>query len=345
MAAVAYIGRSASKALPKHKVTLLCNFDSMGTNPEEILTLKKKHFRVRKIKNLHAKVYCSSRGAIVGSANLSTNGLELYEGVPAALIEAAVFISPDEPAYRKIRQWCKTKEKQSQSISSAELKKKIAWWRAIVHSGHGSGPRKDTPANGAIGSHRKQAVELSDILKHPDDYVFCLYTEFSDIQPKKERLVVEGQPVVMKEFQRRQGSDDFMEDTALYDKAFEKKLGKFADTLHARNPVFIIIRASENGDGVKVRSNSRVYLAKFKTYHPHKKRKAVLMFFDTREPYKTRFLSSRGKKDLLKAFSTVQQTKQWDHWSNGKMQKEWWGASYYLTGRGLKTLLSAAAAG
>jgi hypothetical protein len=337
-AVVAYIGRSASKALPNNNITLLCDFDSVGTNPEEVFALKKKNFNVRKIKNLYAKVYCSSLGAIVGSANLSSNGLEFYEGVQAGLIEAAVFISPNERAYQDIQKWCEEKVRESKKIGDSEIDKKIVWWRAQDRHGRGSWRRKkDTKAANVIS---KQSITKEDILKYPDKYFFALWTEESEIKARTEKLIVNGQPIVMREFQQQIGSNDFMEDPALYGNVYKKRLANLAAQLHKQDPIFINVRAIEKNNRLRVNSNARMCLSKFKAYHPHEKRKEVLMFFDTREPNNEYLLSKKLKKELVQAFAAIKDTEDWGKWSDGKFQNEWWGSASYLTGGGFKKLLN-----
>lgn len=49
---------------------------------------------------LHAKIYVSDRGAVIGSANASYNGLGLVPGASGRLVEAGIFCPVGIPAYR-----------------------------------------------------------------------------------------------------------------------------------------------------------------------------------------------------------------------------------------------------
>lgn len=78
--AVAFIGKESEELLRNKKGRIICNLDSGSTNPFVIETLlKEKNFSVKNNPLLHAKVYLNKSQAIVGSANLSANGLG-YEG-------------------------------------------------------------------------------------------------------------------------------------------------------------------------------------------------------------------------------------------------------------------------
>lgn len=137
-AVVAYLGKNARNIIPKN-TTVICNFNSMGTNPHEIQWLLEHKVDVRNLDNLHAKVYCSRYGAIVCSANLSTNGLELLEGKHANMCEAGVYIpakgknSVKQRAYKDILQWCVRKEKDAKkgNISVSDIETRISEWDKI----------------------------------------------------------------------------------------------------------------------------------------------------------------------------------------------------------------------
>lgn len=75
--AVAYVGDNAISYLPSPKgIDLYCSVNIPGTNPNSLRTLKKNGVNVYEVKDLHSKIYWSeSFGVIIGSANLSNNGL------------------------------------------------------------------------------------------------------------------------------------------------------------------------------------------------------------------------------------------------------------------------------
>lgn len=136
VAVVAYVGKNARNMLSKDTI-VICDFNSFGTNPNEIAWLIEKKYDVRSLANLHAKVYCSEFGAIVGSANLSANGLELLDGTPANLTETAVLVSADEKAYRDIYNWCQEiqiKVKKG-NISGDEISRRVEEWNLLALKG------------------------------------------------------------------------------------------------------------------------------------------------------------------------------------------------------------------
>lgn len=74
---VAYVGAGALDFLPKPKgVKIFCWPQAGGTNPKAVSDLLRKGADVQFVKRLHAKVYWSrTKGAVVGSANLTENAL------------------------------------------------------------------------------------------------------------------------------------------------------------------------------------------------------------------------------------------------------------------------------
>lgn len=87
--AVAFVGAGLSKRLAG-KVKIICNLMSGATNPDEVAALQDlPGVEVRNHSKLHAKVYITEDTLIVGSANLSTNGIGL-EDEAAGWLEASI---------------------------------------------------------------------------------------------------------------------------------------------------------------------------------------------------------------------------------------------------------------
>ena len=82
-----FIGAGAEMLIPNPKgVEIYCWDRAGGTNPDAVRALIEKGADVYFVRNLHAKVYwSSSQGCVIGSANLSQNGLG-----PSGLTEIAV---------------------------------------------------------------------------------------------------------------------------------------------------------------------------------------------------------------------------------------------------------------
>jgi hypothetical protein len=95
--AVAYWGKSAVSKIELDKsqspIRILCDLESGLCNPYELKLLLKSNVQIRALTKLHAKVYWTPNGVVVGSANASTNGLGLEDTDGAGLIEAALHSS------------------------------------------------------------------------------------------------------------------------------------------------------------------------------------------------------------------------------------------------------------
>jgi hypothetical protein len=82
--------------------------------------IKKFGKRAKQSDRLHAKIVWTTRGAIVSSANASSNGLPEEEDSAAGLIEAGVFIS-DPKQLKLIGAWIDRLHNTSRSIKKADL--------------------------------------------------------------------------------------------------------------------------------------------------------------------------------------------------------------------------------
>jgi sugar-specific transcriptional regulator TrmB len=107
--AVAYWGKGASdtilKELKTQDIIIIANAFSGGCNPAEIEKLIENfHGKVYSDEYLHAKVYCSNLGVVIGSANASTNGLGI-EGTNATSLNEAVIFSQNYEIIKNVRSW------------------------------------------------------------------------------------------------------------------------------------------------------------------------------------------------------------------------------------------------
>ena len=130
--AVAFWGQDAEGRIPAKSLRdarLICNLRSGGTNPQVIRKLWTANRRcIRRIDILHAKVYLSSAGAVVTSANLSANGLGL-EGKAAALWEEAGVFLPPGPDIAPIADWFDNLwENRTRAIKEADLAAAAQAW-------------------------------------------------------------------------------------------------------------------------------------------------------------------------------------------------------------------------
>jgi hypothetical protein len=122
-------GSDALLALPENKaVRVVCNLLSGGTNPEPIAQLLRQGVNVRQLDDLHAKVVLGTGGALVGSANFSTNGLQL-EGPEAVGWSEAGLMTTAGADLREIAQWFDAEWARARPIEVHDLKRALAAWK------------------------------------------------------------------------------------------------------------------------------------------------------------------------------------------------------------------------
>ncbi|QGM47646.1 phospholipase D family protein [Methylocystis heyeri] len=104
--AVAFLGDGSAELLrDKVQAEIICDLSMGGTFPPELKRLGAPgNEKLRYINGLHAKVYISSAGAIVSSANATANGIG-NDRHQARLIEAGTFYSPDDANWRSTKKW------------------------------------------------------------------------------------------------------------------------------------------------------------------------------------------------------------------------------------------------
>lgn len=109
--AVAFWGHGAveelfgTKVLQRDDVHVVCDLSMGGTNPATLRALgAPDNPQIRFLDGLHAKVFLSEHGAVVGSANASNNGIG-FMGGNAQLLEAGTYFAPDSDAWRTINNW------------------------------------------------------------------------------------------------------------------------------------------------------------------------------------------------------------------------------------------------
>src|SRR5262249_48630666 len=94
--AVAYWGANGGKTLGldvfNGSVRILCDAYSGACNPNELKSLLKRGFAVKTRTGLHSKVAITLNAVVIGSANVSANGLG-QEGEEANNFEAAALIN------------------------------------------------------------------------------------------------------------------------------------------------------------------------------------------------------------------------------------------------------------
>lgn len=122
--AVAYWGGGIEMAFPPSDgppaARIICDVTRGGTSPKALVTMgAPKNKDLRHVPDLHAKVYISDRGAVVGSANASDNGIGF--GAAPGLIEAGVLLRPDQESFAEAAEWFGTLWDRSGKVGKKAL--------------------------------------------------------------------------------------------------------------------------------------------------------------------------------------------------------------------------------
>jgi len=127
--AVAFVGEKALEIIPKNrKVRMICNLESGATNPHTIKALlKRKNVDIKTSAKLHAKVYIGDNYTIIGSANLSANGLGLEGDEITGWIEAG-YKEKTNSGQDNIRKWWLKHWNNSKMITEKDIDKYIGLW-------------------------------------------------------------------------------------------------------------------------------------------------------------------------------------------------------------------------
>ena len=99
---------------------VICDVTLGRTSPLALNNLGAPRNRdLRYIPGLHARVYLSDRGALVGSADAFAEG-DGHE-VPSSRIEAGVLLAPDDNAFRQVASWFETVWGVAKTVGKSEL--------------------------------------------------------------------------------------------------------------------------------------------------------------------------------------------------------------------------------
>ena len=134
--AVAFWGNGAQDLIDKSwtgkSLRILCNLGSGGTNPKvirDLINLKstRQGLEVLTLDDLHAKVGVAESKAIVGSANLSVNGLG-FEAVECAGWQEAGTLVGDPTQIFEIQEWFEALWARGEKITDVRLAEAEAAW-------------------------------------------------------------------------------------------------------------------------------------------------------------------------------------------------------------------------
>lgn len=134
--AVAFWGSGAIERLGLNRAGLsariLCNLDSGACNPSELRRINAlPGITLKSHPRLHAKVYWTAAGAVLGSSNASSNGLALEGKANLGWAEANVRID-DPTTLQDIRTWFEKLFAAGYDILDADLDRAELIWKARV---------------------------------------------------------------------------------------------------------------------------------------------------------------------------------------------------------------------
>lgn len=126
--AVAFWGNNAEVTLfhppqiDAKKFKIICDISMGGTNPETIKQLgAPENPNLKHIEGLHAKVYISNSGCVIGSANASDNGVG-FQNSPKHL-EAGVYHLPGSKVWEEVGKWFEKTFSDAKALDSGALEK------------------------------------------------------------------------------------------------------------------------------------------------------------------------------------------------------------------------------
>lgn len=134
--AVAFWGAGAERLFAGWRggpLRIICNLAQGGTNPAAIAQLQQlPGAEVRQLPDLHAKLIVTDRQLVVGSANVSANGLGLEQGEVAGWREAGI-VSRDAEHLRSARDWFASQWDQAGPVTADDLRVAAAAWAQRRH--------------------------------------------------------------------------------------------------------------------------------------------------------------------------------------------------------------------
>jgi len=223
--AVAYWGDSSADLFKDYtgNARILCNLDSGACCPDEVEKLIKR-FGWKNVKNhraLHAKVYVGENAFLVGSSNVSTNGLALGEAQAAGLREANLEVTG--VLLEQMNNWFNQRFNEAFKIMPEDMERARECWKL----------RRAMRDDASINRRPKRTL-FEDLVRDPaifkDKPIVIALTDKKWWNANGERHEEEKSQLARKE---RDGDLDFYEDwdiapgTTVLDFAFGNRSCEF----------------------------------------------------------------------------------------------------------------------
>jgi hypothetical protein len=173
--AVAFWGDGAERLFAEWRgesLRVICNLSMGGTNPKAIAQLQQlPGAEVRQLSDLHAKLVLTDDKLVVGSANISTNGLGLEKNEVAGWRETGLL--SEEPQHLKsANAWFDVQWQAAQEIKAADLEAAGAGWQRR----RGRRPR--------IGNDTSFMTMSADTLRDRPVY-FAIYRQYASKEARE----------------------------------------------------------------------------------------------------------------------------------------------------------------
>lgn len=178
--AVAFWGSGADYRI-RGACKIICDLGSGACNPSVIRSLlNRDNCVVLQLAGLHAKVAIGTTGAVVSSANMSTNGLGAEGADASGTIEAGFFVAPSAPEYCRMTAWFDGLWMQANAITEADLVAAEEQWEFRRRANPKVSALESAPAATTFDidpfSLLEEQIDKNDRLRGVKPLVFRLFT-------------------------------------------------------------------------------------------------------------------------------------------------------------------------
>lgn len=320
-AVVAFVGKGALRLLPKKNFRLVCNIFSAGTNPYEIEKIQMRFGKdsVRTFDGLHAKVYTSKLGALVGSANLSANGLGFNADEVLPSVEAGVLIPSGTEQHAEVERWADEMFTSALPITDKILNQQKTVWD------HRDIQKKEW----SVG----REVSFGDLAMAPSKYIFAFYNEESR-SDAKARVLEQSSEIPFERYLSQSSANWWLAEKGMTS-CSQSKRRELVKLLKARTVIQVKCVHEDGPEGAAIRlsKGSKIFACEFHSYRdvqwPQSEGgRCPVFFFDTRKAS----LHTESRSQIGKSLKKCSESRLWERWLKGELANDWFGKEWYLRG-------------